>query len=161
MGMGYINFPKILRKRELEAYRIEELEIKKGSKSKKLSNLYNGIGKDCEERGFLDKAILNYKDALKFALEDDRIKIGKKLNDLKQRRKEVPNFFGKNKGGLEKKFVFATLSMISLVFALFFSAFSLTGYSISGLNNESFRFGGVILFFLGLVFAFFYFKGKK
>jgi len=80
--------------------------------------------------------------------------LNKVRGKIKRKRLERPS-------GLEKKFVFATLSIISLVFALFFSIFSLTGYSIRALAEESFRLGGVALFVLGLVFAFLYFKNKK
>ena len=70
--------------------------------------------------------------------------------------------FVKTKGkGLERKFGLAMISMASLLSALFFTSVSLTGYSVKGLTEESFRLGGVVLFVLGLVFAFFYFKGKK
>ncbi len=160
--MVYVNFPKDLENRELRAYRIEESEVRKGDKSKKLSDVYTGIGKDCEERGFLEKAISNYKDARKFATSGRSVEeIEKKLSELEKKRKGTLKFLKKTRGGIEKYFLFATLAIISLVGALIFTSFNLTGYAVGELTQNSSRWIGVCLFACGLIFSFFYFKNKK
>jgi hypothetical protein len=68
----------------------------------------------------------------------------------------------KNKLHIERRVLgYAILSITSLVFALIFTSFSLTGYSVMELTQNNFRFFGTIFFILGLVFAFVYFKKKK
>lgn len=64
-------------------------------------------------------------------------------------------------GWLERHLRFAILSIVTLAIALFFTSFSFTGYAVGGLTSGNFRWMGVILFVLGLVFAFSYFKYKK
>jgi len=138
---------------------VEELSRKKNKTSEqidemaeeflKIGNLYkqswesNKLKKVANKK----KAWQNYSQSLKFASDKQKSRIKKELKEVE--------------GGLEKGLVFAFLSMAFLLSALFFSIFSLTGYSIRGLAEESFRLGGVALFVLGLVFAFFYFKNKK
>ncbi len=147
--MVYVRFPKDLEKRELGAHRMGEFEVMKRGKSKKLSDIYKEIGEDCEERGFRDKAISNYRDARKFATSSEDVdEIEKKLNPLEAR-------------SLEKIFVLPTLAIGSFVIALFFTSFSLTGYAVGGLTQESSRWFGLCLFACGLIFTFFYFKNKK
>ncbi len=65
------------------------------------------------------------------------------------------------KRGLEKRFVFSIFAIGSFVIALFFTSFSLTGYAVGGLTQESSRWFGLGLFACGLISAFFYFKTKK
>ncbi|MEJ2267971.1 MAG: hypothetical protein P8X70_02760, partial [Nanoarchaeota archaeon] len=68
----------------------------------------------------------------------------------------------KNKLHIERRVLeYAILSITSLVFALIFTSFSLTGYSVMELTQNNFRFFGTIFFILGLVFAFVYLKKKK
>ncbi len=62
--------------------------------------------------------------------------------------------------GIEKRFFFASLSIIFLLSALLFTSVSLTGYSVFDLTQNNSRFIGTGLFILGLVFAFLYFKLK-
>ncbi len=106
-------------------------------------------------------AVKDYGLAMKFAESIKEMKDYRRIKGKKRSIRSKMDSLNPKKRSLEKRFVFAILSMVFLLSALFFSAFSLTGYSVSWLTNESFRFGGVILFALGLVFAFFYFKGKK
>jgi len=70
--------------------------------------------------------------------------------------------FVKTKGkGLERKFGLAMISMASLLSALFFVSFSLTGYAVLGIAENNSRWIGLCLFACGLISAFFYFKNKK
>ena len=150
-------FLRKARKDEEEVFRMEEFERNKRNKrrfkSKKLSDAFKRVGEEYERKGYRERAISNYEDSLKYAFnEKDEYKIEEKLNELKAR---------KNSGGLQKRLTFAGLTIASFVIALLFISFNLTGYSIGGLTQENFRFAGTILFLLGLVFVFFYFKNKK
>jgi hypothetical protein len=60
---------------------------------------------------------------------------------------------------LEKE-VFAIASIISLVSALFFTSINLSGHATSSLASDS-SLLGIVLFVLGLVFAFIFFRSKK
>ncbi len=154
-------------KKEIE---VEELYRKKNKDSKQIDemveefleigNLYRQSWESNKLRkiGNKKKARQNYSQALKFASDKQKQTIEKELKKINERNEKFSFLKGK---GLENRFVFAIFSMGSLLFALFFTSLSLTGYSISGLTEESFRFGGVVLFVLGLVFAFSYIKNKK
>jgi len=67
-----------------------------------------------------------------------------------------------SKGSLEGQ-VFGAASILSLLGALFFMSFNLTGNSIGNLTNENLLiyWAGIGLFILGLVFAFVFLKNKK
>lgn len=56
---------------------------------------------------------------------------------------------------------FAILAIISLVGALFFVSFNITGNAIGELSYDNVSLIGTGLFILGLVFAFVFFKGKE
>ncbi len=154
-------FLKKARKYEEDAFRMEQLEYKGVSKSKRLSDAYKKAAEEYEGKGFLERAFSNYKDAFKFAPKQDEDEIGKKLNELERRKKETVKFPKRTSGGLETYFSFAILAVGSFVIALFFVSFSLTGYAVGGLTQENSRWISTSLFILGLVFAFFYFKNKK
>jgi len=62
--------------------------------------------------------------------------------------------------GHKKNFTFAILSVISLVFALFFVSSNITGYSILNINYNNLQWIGLCLFICGLTFAFLYFRKK-
>jgi len=64
-----------------------------------------------------------------------------------------------NKANLEGQ-VFAIVSIISLASALFFTSLNLSGYATGSLANDT-SLMGIVLFVLGLVFAFIFFKKKK
>ncbi|RLG15916.1 hypothetical protein DRN69_02285 [Candidatus Pacearchaeota archaeon] len=87
-------------------------------------------------------------------------KIGKK-REAKECYEQAKKYsvFGRGVGGLEK--LSASLSIISLLGALFFVSVNLTGNTILGLKAENSFLAGVCLFVFGLVFAFFYFRQKR
>ena len=145
-------FLRKARKKEEYAFRMEQLEYKNKSKSKRLSNAYMEAVEEYERNGYLERAISNCKDALKFAPKQDEDEIEKKLNELEKKKKG---------GGLGSKLTFAIPAIICLVGALIFTSFNLTGYAIGGLAQNSSQWIGVCLFACGLIFTFFYFKIKK
>ncbi len=160
------------RRYEEDAFRMEQLEYKKGSKSRwrksgRLSDAYKKAAEEYEEKGFLERAFSNYKDARKFAPEqtkdeiDNRNKIENKLVELGEKIKGTLKFPKKKSRGLERHLGFAVIAMVSLVSALFFSVFSLTGSVVQGLNKNNSLWIGIILFVVGLVFTFLYNKTKK
>lgn len=55
----------------------------------------------------------------------------------------------------------STLALVGLISSMFFLSFNLTGNVIGSLNPSSSHIIGSVLFFVGLVGAFFYFRGKK
>jgi hypothetical protein len=66
-----------------------------------------------------------------------------------------------NEGGNElERQLYAGVSIISLVSALFFTSFNLSGYAIGSLANDA-SLLGIVLFIVGLVFAFVFFRSKK
>ncbi|GAI85504.1 unnamed protein product [marine sediment metagenome] len=81
---------------------------------------------------------------------------------IEEKIRKLPSKRGKIKPSrLERRLGFAIAAMISLVGALFFSVFSLTGSVIQGLNESNSRWIGIILFVVGLVFTFLYNRTKK
>jgi len=90
--------------------------------------------------------------------KEDISKLRKKVGDT------IADISGKipKKKSIERRAIeYAVLSISSLVFALIFASFSLTGYSVLELTQNNSRFIGTIFFILGLVFAFVYFKRRK
>jgi hypothetical protein len=69
----------------------------------------------------------------------------------------------KKRGDLERRSrsSFAIISILTLLGAVFFVSFNLTGFAISGLALDNSRIIGMCLFVCGLVFAFIYLKGKN
>jgi len=104
-------------------------------------------------------ALKNYQKAFEYAYNkkiEDRIKTKMRKAQL------VPPSKGKRKrGGLERRLGFATLAIATLVVALFFVSFNLTGYVVGKLAQNHLTLLGISLFILGLIFAFFYFRKKK
>ena len=139
----------------------EELKGSRASKTK-LVSLYKHIGKYFDNKGKLPEAEKAYRSALRYArgLESED-EIQEKLNELKTSTKKTLSFLEGVKYGLEKKFVFAFLSVITLISALLFVSFGLTGNTILGLTETNFRWIGICLFACGLTFAFLYFRKKK
>ena len=85
-----------------------------------------------------------------------RLEINDKAKPQGEKRREGKKTLGKLVRQLSP-----VLAIASFVIALFFISFNLTGNSIGGLTQENFRLAGTILFVLGLVFVFVYFKNKK
>ncbi len=67
----------------------------------------------------------------------------------------------KKSGNLEGRSIYAILSVLVLLGAVFFVSFNLTGYAVSGLTPNNSRWIGMCLFVCGLVFAFIYLKQKN
>ena len=151
---------KLAREYEQKAYRLESSKQKRYGEFKDVSDAYKKTGEAYERAGDLMKAIDNFKDARKFAPEEDREEIGEKLTELKHQKKRMLSSLERARSGLEKKFIFPILAIATLVIALFFVSFNLTGYAIGGLTQNNSTLLGISLFILGMVFAFFYFKGK-
>ena len=83
------------------------------------------------------------------------------INDKELTEKIQKQLQGIEKGGLEKRFIFAIASIISLVGALLSVSFNLTGYAIGALSYNKISLAGSILFVLGLVFAFLFLRSKN
>jgi hypothetical protein len=127
---------------------------------------YNSVISSIEEYR-RRKEIYNEKNEKKVGIEfldEDKMKkvktkiksLEKKLNEFKKSEKR-DNYLK----GLKKYSVFPFLSIGSLLGALIFSSFSLTGYVVGQLTYDNSRWVGVVLFMMGLVFAFCHFKSKK
>jgi hypothetical protein len=151
-----VNYHSAKAKRlEKDAFFMEKSKQNKREKSKRLSDTYRKAGEEYERIGFLQKAYANYKDALKFALEKDRNEIAKKMDKAEEGSKRIL------KSSLERKFIFAFLSIASFIVALFFISFNFTGYVVLGQGKNNLGFFAVGCFILGLVCVFFYFKNEK
>lgn len=112
-------------------------------------------------KNVLQYAVTDYKTAIKKApIEESRI--NKKINSIdKLINNSLSQLEVKKTRLLEDKlFIFIT-SIVILSASLFFSLYSLTGNAISILHQEDFRWMGLCFFLCGLVFAFFYLKGRK
>lgn len=140
---------------EKKAFNLES-SISRWSKDKKVSDAFLSAAREyINITGYLDKAISNYKDAVRHAEKEERNEIEKELENAESSKKRMLFKYSK------AYFLFASLSIISLLSALFFVSFSLTGNVIGELTQENSRLIGVILFFLGLSFVFCYIKCKK
>jgi len=62
---------------------------------------------------------------------------------------------------LERQLGFAIPAIISFVVALCFISFNLTGNAIGGVSQNNSNWISVILFVLGMIFSFFYFRNQK
>ena len=65
------------------------------------------------------------------------------------------------KSKLEKHLNFAIPAIASFLGALFFISFNLTGNVVGEVSQNNSNWISLILFVLGMVFAFFYFKNKN
>lgn len=145
----------------------KNLEEKAFSNAKKsnITNAVKEIGEIFEKAGDLRRdagdipgAEIDYIHAIRKGYQykaNKREEVEEKIESMKYDR-----FKASKKYGVGKNYL-AFLSITFLVVALFSSVYSLTGYSISGLTEENFRFVGTGFFLLGLFFAFLYFKLKK
>ena len=75
--------------------------------------------------------------------------------------KKATDFLNLHNSGLEKRSFLAILSIGSLIGALFFFSFSITGNAIGNLDLDNSNLIGLILFAFGLIFSLLYFKSKK
>ena len=109
-----------------------------------------------------DKVIANYGEAIKIyrSLRDTK-KINEIKEDILRLRKPSPSQKPRKPSRLERHLGFAIVAMISLVGALFFSVFSLTGSVVQGLNEDNSLWIGIVFFVVGLVFTFLYNRIKK
>lgn len=109
-----------------------------------------------------DKAIVNYEKAIDIytSLRDSK-KVKQLKGDILRLRRPSSSRKPRKPSRLEKRVGFAVTAMLSLVGALFFSVFSLTGSVIQGLNESNSLWIGIILFAVGLVFTFLYNRTKK
>jgi len=152
-GMVGNPFLKKARKYEEEAFRMEQLEYKSKSKSKRLSDAYLKAGEEYEKNGFFERAFSNYKDALKFASKQDEYEIKRRINNLEGRPLK--------KGELERQLGLAIPAIISFLVALCFISFNLTGNTIGEISQNNSNLISVVLFVTGMIFSFFYFKNQK
>lgn len=127
------------------AHNFDEIAERYGNKNK--SGAKNRLGKNA------------YKECIKNAVEERR-KSKSYISKSEHYKKIVLNAhpFGK-KSGFEKSAV--AVSLISLIGGSFLLSFNLTGNVVGNLNQTSSNFIGVILFVLGLIGAFIYFRKKE
>ncbi|OGJ13006.1 hypothetical protein A3K82_01165 [Candidatus Pacearchaeota archaeon RBG_19FT_COMBO_34_9] len=131
------------------------------SSYKKLVDAYENAGESWKDAGEFAKAERAYEMALRYSPEEDKGRIKGKLKNLGLEKTRTLSFLTGLKKGLEKKFVFAFLSLITLIPALLFVSFSLTGNIILGLTETNSRWIGICLFVCGLIFALLYSRKKK
>ncbi len=120
--------------------------------------LFNEIGDAYYAAGKNQEAYRAYRRALRNVVKKDEGRLYRKMERVKPGEKEGGR--KKTLGTLVSKFSPA-LTIVTFAIALFFISFNLTGYSIGGLTQESFRWISTSLFILGLVFVFVYFKNKR
>ncbi len=147
---------------EAEA-RTELLKRRRGgiSSYEKMINAYKKAGNLRRDAGDLIGAVENYRKVLLYTNNPEIKKnIQEKIDDVLLQRKKTLSFLKVLKNGLEQKFVFAFFSIISLVLALFFTSFNLTGNAILGLTENNSSWIGLCLFIGGLIFTFLYFRKK-
>lgn len=128
-------------------------------------------GKENLKKDFLKEAYHLYSDAIeewnREAWENSeypRVVKFAKLNaehNKELAQKIQDKLHGSEKGGLEKRFIFAIASIISLVGALLSVSFNLTGYAIGALSYNKISLAGGALFILGLVFTFLFLRSKN
>jgi len=107
-----------------------------------------------------NKAIQNYKKAIEYAASGGRRKIQEKITQLESLSKTKKGRPLK-RGKLERSFGFAIVAMASFLGALFLISFNLTGNVIGGVSQNNSNWISVVLFVLGMVFSFLYFKNKN
>ena len=129
---------------------------KEGPTHGEVSRLYEQAGGIFAQAGDYNSAYKNLKKASQIAYDNTvKRRIEEKIKELPSKRRKI------KPSRLEKRLGFAAAAMVSLVGALFFSVFSLTGSVIQGLNENNSRWIGIILFVVGLVFTFLYNRTKK
>lgn len=132
-----------------------------------VSRLYEKAGDEWIKQAKLKENFRDIKNSLSYAVHDYILANKKAYTDEeKERIKKKINSVSLKLGnqpitGLQKKLSFATVSIISLISALFFVSFSLTGNSILGIVPNDSQWIGLCFFACGLIFAFFYFKKKN
>ena len=129
---------------------------KEGPTHGEVSRLYEQAGGIFAQAGDYNLAYENLKRASRIAYDNTvKRRIEEKIRKLPSKGRKI------KPGRLERRLGLAIAAMISLVGALFFSVFSLTGSVIQGLNENNSRWIGIILFVVGLVFTFLYNRTKK
>jgi len=167
-AVGYENKEtRELKEKEFYAEQLSKRTNKSSKEIDKLADTYLDIGdiyRESAEKGKLmnridniRKAKQNYSQALKYANNKQEKKILESLNYINE--KEIKSFF--RRSGLEKKSLYATLSIISLLAALFFVSSSFTGYAVLGLMNDNLKWIGLCFFSCGLILAFIHFSRKN
>jgi hypothetical protein len=117
---------------------------------KKTFDKYRHAGDMWVKAGKPKRAIQMYEGAIKFAPSPE----------IEERIEEkIKNLYVKNNRGLEKR-LFAIASIVSLLGALFFTSLNLSGY-VTGNLSEDASLMKMVLFVLGLIFAFAFLKKKK
>lgn len=123
---------------------------------------FSGYTTPKEINALVNKAIDKDKGAMEIYNSLGDIKKVKKIKeDILKLRKPSSSQRPQRPNRLERNLGFAIIAMISLVSALFFSVFSLTGSVVQGLNENNSRWIGIILFVVGLLFTFLYNRTKK
>lgn len=131
-----------------------------------VSKLYERAGEAWYKLGEYHQSLKDFELASEYAY-DERIrrKIRKRMEEIykieKTKYKKGLRKLGAI-GKLEKRLAYGVLSIVSLTISLFFISMNITGYSIEIFDNaQTSLLIGIILFTLGLAFAFFYFKEKR
>ncbi len=99
-------------------------------------------------------------------VEDIGARLKRDKNSPMYLRKLVPiarkrSSYQSTRKTLDRRFIPAILSIISFVFALFFVAFSMTGYAILESNQNNSRLIGLCLLVCGLIFALIHLRREK
>lgn len=133
--------------------------------------------------GEYNSAEIDYKQALKYAPtwgsierikallykiknKKDSISIEKKVEEPNERKRLFePGFWDRvlkpNTPNNMQDYMFAILSVASLLGALFFVSANVTGYAVLGVNAVNSRIWGICFFICGLMFTFLYLKSKN
>lgn len=147
-----VSYKELAERYERDFESIKKRSIEKYGKIKPLPSLINSGEKAVYYRkmeGNLFKAKRDYREVLRYGSKKSMDKImqeNKKPQLLQNEPKRPESFFNlldkefsklEKIMGLRKNFVFAILSIISLVFALFFISPNITGYSILSINQNN------------------------
>lgn len=136
----------------LDYRKVAEISEKKHN-FKKAADYYAGAGDLKKAYSLYEKVLSTTND--RFVISDIR----KRLVELNSPKYLKDFASAANKRTLERR-VYSVVSIISLIGALFFISFNVTGNSIGNLSRDDFSLFGMGLFTLGLV-AFIFFKSKK
>jgi len=142
-----------------EALRLEKLALSKKNASKNMKNLPQKVNT-------LEQAARMYEVAVKNWL------LEAKENSLYPRKEKYAQKNASHDYGLAKRLreeireqsleaqIFGIIAIISLATSLFFTSFNLSGYATGSLSGDA-SILGIVLFVLGLVFAFVFFRKKN
>lgn len=148
------NYKVIAKKYEEKAHYIDRCSVKSRKDEitfGQVSKMYKLAGDAWDLAGDLKKAKECYNNAKINAYNKNEEKIlSHKIAKLSLKTKKT---------GIEKYLSFSAI--ICFIGAVFFLSFNLTGNVVGELTYEGSNLVSLSLFFLGLVFAFFYFKNKK